>query len=156
MKLSQNFTKKEATDWAVHQVMTPKDKQLAIDLARLAMEDPKVLQNAVRISEKLQAIRAAVNAQFPKYGGKIGLRPLSWVRAKEWELKRGRSGLSQHVTGHAVDFIAVNITPADYSAVMEWLWLHLQGWNGGLARLYKNNRWSFIHIDLGRKRRWEY
>lgn len=158
MTLTANFTLNEALDWGRHQGISAADAQ------RLRTWQNQAINNQVRaniqaVAEDLQSIRNAVNDAFPAYNGRIGLRPMSWYRPRAWELHRGRSGGSEHTTGHAVDFIAVNVTPQDYPTVMLWIWNHLNangGYNGGLARLMTSNRWSFIHIDKGRKRRWEY
>lgn len=155
MNLSKNFTKQEAIEWAKWQGMSAKDTAYCIKLATENW-NPQVEEEARKIAAELQLIRDEVNKAFPQYLGKIGVRPLSWFRPVEWELYRGRSGKGQHPTGNAVDFVFVNISDKDYPILMEWAWKRLQKWNGGLARLYKNKRWSFIHIDLGRKRRWEY
>jgi uncharacterized protein YcbK (DUF882 family) len=155
MQLTKNFHLNEVTEWAKWQTMSDADKAKATELAKKAMNDD-VLFNAKRIAQKLQVIREQVNAQFPEYGGKVGVRALSWLRAKEWELIRGRSGASQHVTGHAVDFIFVGVPQADVQKLMNWAWKDLQQWGGGLARLHRGSRTSFIHLDLGAKRRWNY
>jgi uncharacterized protein YcbK (DUF882 family) len=156
--MTKNFSEKEVIDWAKFQGITGNDLQLLNKWIEEEFNN-EVKANAKLIAVELQAIRGNVNSAFSSYNDKIGIRCVSWFRPKKWELHRKRSGASQHITGHGVDFIITGVTPSDYPVIMEWIWNELNkgtGFNGGLARLYKNNRWSFIHIDLGRKRRWEY
>lgn len=157
MKLSNNFTWSEVINWMKwHPTITKKEYE-AITLMMGEDLTDDIKKGAQNIVDKgLQPIRDKVNAQFPEYGGKIGIRPLSWWRPKRWEILRKRSGGSQHVFGHGVDFIVTGVKSEDYDKIMLWIWNDIRDWNGGLARLYKNKRWSFIHIDLGKKRRWEY
>lgn len=155
MQLSKNFTKKEAIEWANTQSMSDKDKKYCIKLSTENWNDD-VENKAKLIANELQLIRDKINSEFPQYNGKIGLKILSWFRAKEWELHRKRSGKSEHTKGWAVDFIVTNIPDNYIPVIMDWLWIYLHNWNGGLARFYKNKKWTFIHIDLGKKRRWEY
>lgn len=156
--MTKNFSFSEVINWAKWQGITGSNLTKLNDWIDEAMTD-EVKDNALKIAKHLQTIRDDVNKEFPQYNGKIGIRPVSWFRPKKWELFRKRSGASQHITGHGVDFIVIGVSAADYPIIMKWIWDKLNdgaGWNGGLARLFKNNRWSFIHIDLGRKRRWEY
>jgi hypothetical protein len=153
-RIAPNFTLREVVEWPKHQTMTPGDRALATELAYKALK-PVTYANAQRVAKDLQVLCVIVNKQFPQFGGRIGVRALSWLRHQEWEMRRGRSGNSQHVHGHAVDFIVTNCG-ADTNKVMEWLFNHLSNWNGGLARMIRNGNYSFIHIDLGPRRRWEY
>lgn len=158
MQLTTNFTLSEALEWHRHQPISQADVQRLRAWIDQTLSD-LIKANITAVAHDLQSIRNAVNAAFPAYKGRIGIRPISWYRPRQWELHRNRSGASEHIHGHAVDFIAVNVTAQDYPAVMLWIWNHLNasgGYNGGLARLMTGNRWSFIHIDKGRKRRWEY
>lgn len=155
MNLTPNFTIKEALEWAKWQPIKEKDKKYCIELCNKHW-NKKLEANAKEIAMELEKIRLSVNNQFPQYFGKIGIRPVSWYRPKEWELFRKRSGNSQHVQAWAVDFIVVNVSPQQYNEIMKWIFSSLYNWNGGLARLNKKNHYSFIHIDLGSKRRWEY
>lgn len=155
-KLTDNFILAEVVHWPNNvSSMSAIDRALAM---KLAVENltPGVIDYAKRIAEQLQMIINRVNAKFSEYKGKLGIRVTSWFRPLAWERHRKRSGGSQHVVGHAVDFIVIGCKASDYSKIMDWIWNELQGWDGGLARLYRNNHWSFIHIDLGRNRRWEY
>ena len=154
-KLAKNFTLREVVNWPQHQVMTEPDKAKATDLALKAL-NATTLDNAIRVAQFLQSIRDEMNAAFPEYNGRLGLRVMSWLRAKAWELYRKRSGNSQHTTGHAVDIIVIGASATDYPRIMEWIWNRYQEHNGGLARLFRNGRWSFIHFDYGVNRRWEY
>ena len=156
--MTKNFSFSEVINWAKWQGITGSNLTKLNGWIDEAMTD-EVKANALKIAQHLQTIRDDVNKEFPQYNGKIGIRAVSWFRPKKWELFRGRSGASQHITGHGVDFIVTGVSSTDYPIVMKWIWDKLNegtGWHGGLARLFKNNRLSFIHIDLGRKRRWEY
>lgn len=158
MRLTKNINRSEAFDWHKHHGVAGTNLR---NLKQWQKEDltPNIESNIKAIAKEVQDIRDEVNKAFPEFKGQIDLRITSWFRPLKWEKLRGRSGGSQHITGNAVDFIAVNIPPNKVTEVMEWIWNHLNkgaGWKGGLARLYKNKRYGFIHIDLGRKRRWIY
>ncbi len=156
MQLTSNFHLNEVTNWPKFQGMKPTEQALAIQLATDNLTD-EVKENARKIAVELQELREIVNHEFKHIGVEIGLRALSWFRPKEWELMRQRSGNSQHITGHAVDFIVTGLTPEQTKVVMQWLFNYLHDWNGGLAVKYgAGGRISFIHIDLGKKRRWVY
>jgi uncharacterized protein YcbK (DUF882 family) len=154
-RLAPNFTLSEVVNWPNHQNMKNIDRVLAIRLATDAL-NPTIVSNAVNIAAELQSLRDWVNQQFPKYQGRIGVRVTSWLRPLAWEQHRRRSGTSQHLNGHAVDFISVNVYAADYNVIMDAIFRRYANWNGGLARAMQGNRFSFIHLDLGRKRRWTY
>jgi hypothetical protein len=143
--------------WAVHVIPAGSaDRAKAIELAEKHFT-PQVKENARRVAQDLQSLRQRVNAAFPEFGGRIGLRMLSWFRPRKWELYRGRSGNGQHPNGHAVDFTAVNVPPTRHAEVMQWLWDQLQDWPGGLASSRSGNTWRFIHIDKRPTRaRWTY
>jgi hypothetical protein len=153
-RLTENFTLSEAIDWPKHQTMNPGDRGKARELALKALR-PYEYGRIKMIAQHLQKIRDTVNGQYPEMGGKIGLRCLSWLRAEEWELYRRRSGKSRHVHGDAVDFIVTNCGNRT-NEVMDWIYRQIINHNGGLARLKRNGIYSFIHIDLGDRRRWEY
>ena len=157
-KLTKNFSRKEAFEWYKYHGVTGKN---AKDLQAWQKEDltPQIEANIKEIAVELQKIRDAVNKQFPQYKGDIGLKTLSWFRPIKWEKLRRRSGASQHIHGHAVDFIVANVPQKEVQPMMNWIWGELNrgaGWNGGLARLHRGSNTSFIHIDLGTKRRWNY
>ena len=155
-RLATNFTLAEVVQWPrLQATMTPADRQMAERLAIEAL-NPQTHAEARRAAQFMQTIRDAVNRQFPQYGGRIGIRVTSWLRHREWEIFRGRSGDGQHPTGHAVDITVTGVPDAEHATVMEWIWNNYQSHNGGLARLFRNGRWSFIHFDFGARRRWEY
>lgn len=155
--LTSNFKLKEAVEWANHiSTMSFADKTLAIKLATEAAKDFNTMNNIMRIAIKLQEIRNKINVQFPSYNGNIGIRVTSWLRPVEWEKHRRRNGTSQHTTGHAVDFRVVGVSNADYNRIMQWLFNYLNNWDGGLARSMNGSNYTFIHLDLGKKRRWTY
>jgi uncharacterized protein YcbK (DUF882 family) len=156
MQLTKNFHLNEVFDWAKHQAMKPSDQKTATQLAQMALNDKtKAAANSIAI--ELQEIRDRLNARYPEYKGKLGLRVISWLRAKQWELMRGRSGNSAHVEGHAVDFIITGAKDQEETnRLMNEVFEDLQSWDGGLAIKKTGERISFIHIDLGEKRRWKY
>jgi uncharacterized protein YcbK (DUF882 family) len=133
MKITENFWHSEVINWANHQNMTETDRATAIALAT-----------------------EAYNAAHPEFNGNVGFTVLSWLRPIKWELKRNRSGKSMHTSGNAVDIIVSGVSEANQEKIMRWLWLSLRNWHGGLAKLDRDNRIRFIHLDLGEKRRWEY
>lgn len=153
--MTTNFSLVEVTTWARHQAMSDADKKKATDLALYEMND-EVEANAKRIAIELQKLRDKINAENPEFKGKLALRILSWFRPKSWELYRKRSGNSQHTKGHAVDFIIIGCGPDKAQELMRKLFEDLKDWNGGLAMSERNNKIGFIHIDLGKKRRWKY
>lgn len=160
MKLTKNFSLKEALEWyKVHGITGQTAKNLKTWIERELFITPSTKVNIKNIAEKLQEIRDLVNIEFPEYKGDIAFQITSWFRPIKWELFKGRSGASQHTTGHGVDFIVSNVNPKDVQKIMDFIWKHLEktNWNGGLAqKKNKNGSWSFIHIDLGKKRRWTY
>lgn len=165
-QLTNNFSLSEVTDWPKFQNISASDKTKLQNWINEVMANTtnriSVIHEAKRIATHLQELRNVVNTQFPQFDGKIGIRPLCWLRPKAWEIFRGRSGEGQHPTGNAVDFIVVNVPNNKVQVVMDWIWDYLNGknggndWNGGLARLHLENRTRLIHVDLGRKRRWKY
>lgn len=155
-RLTPNFALREVVEWPKHQTnMTAADRIKAIEMATAALNS-STYSAAKKMAEFLQNVRAAVNRQFPAYLGRIGIRVMSWLRPKPWELYRKRSGTSQHITGHGVDIVVTGVTAFDYGVIMQWIWETYQNHDGGLARLFRDNRWGFIHFDFGRRRRWEY
>lgn len=158
MKLTPNFSFKEFTDWGKFHNMTASDTKL---LTSFITEDLKVNEklrkaSAKKIAVELEVIRTKIRAAYPDYD--IGIRILSGLRPKAWELYRGRSGTSRHTIGDVADWdvIAKGLPVEKRNEIMAWIFKELSGWNGGLAVKYSGNRISFIHIDLGRKRRWTY
>lgn len=153
--MTQNFSIVEVTTWARHQSMNDADRKKATEMAMDAMND-EVEANAIKIANELQKLRDKINTENPEFGGKLGLRILSWFRPKKWELYRKRSGNSQHTKGHAVDFIIVGCEQKKAQELTRKLFNDLKDWNGGLAIMERNNNIGFIHLDLGKKRRWNY
>ncbi len=104
----------------------------------------------------IQAIRDWVNSEFKNEnnGKSISLVITCGFRSRQWELKQGRSGNSQH-TICAVDFMVGNcnlqLSKDILKAVFErWDKFYI----GGLAI---NEKANFIHIDYrGKKARWSY
>jgi len=152
--LTRNFTEREVTHWAENvRTMTDSDRKLAIELATFHVERQH-WDNAKAIARHMQVIRDAANAHF---GFKISLVATSWFRPIKWERHRNRNGSSQHTTGHAIDITVQSSQPARNQEVMRWIWETFEpNWEGGCAKLERNNVIVFIHFDLGANRRWEY
>ena len=142
-KITQNFSLSEV----VNSIQDQKARKLSLEALNV-----ETLIEAVKIAMHLQDFRDDVNDEF---GGGRSIQITSWLRAKEWELLRGRSGESMHVTGNAVDFRVMHKGVIDQEAT-RWVWERIQEWNGGLAKLERDGEIRFIHVDLGKKRRWEY
>jgi hypothetical protein len=165
-KLTDNFLVSEVTDWPRWQNLSSKDRSLLEGWIAETMANStnklNILSEAKKIAVHKQDIRDKVNAAFPEFEGKIGIRSVCWLRPVAWEKHRGRSGAGMHPTGNASDITVTNVLADKYQVVMSWIWDYLNGknggkvWNGGLARLHRGGRTSFIHIDLGRNRRWDY
>jgi len=116
-----------------------------------------VILNAQKIAKVLQEIRNNLNE---KYNQKIRIRINSGYRCPEWEFHRGRNGKSQHVKGHAVDFV---IVCENSQKIMNELYEELnKNFVGGVAckRETRNGTRGvivFIHLDLrGHEARWSY
>jgi uncharacterized protein YcbK (DUF882 family) len=156
-QLTKNFTLAEVVEWPKLQAMAQEDRQIALKLT-LDHLDKKVINSAKKIAGIAQEIRDEVNKAFPEYEGKLSIRVLSWFRPKAWELRRGRSGESRHVLGDAIDFIVAGAKEEHVDEIMTWVFkdLEKENWGGGLAAKKIGAKWSFIHIDMGRKRRWTY
>ncbi|MEM4554837.1 MAG: D-Ala-D-Ala carboxypeptidase family metallohydrolase [Candidatus Anstonellaceae archaeon] len=85
---------------------------------------------------------------------KVTVIVTSGFRPVEWERRQGRSGTSQHTQGHAVDFVFAG---QNAQAAMQEAWeIISKNWNGGYARKMNGRLFSFIHVDLGRRRTWNY
>jgi uncharacterized protein YcbK (DUF882 family) len=142
-KITPNFNLSEV----VNSIQDQKARQLSFEAL-----NAETLIEAVKIAMHLQGFRDDVNDEF---GGGRSIQITSWLRAKEWELLRGRSGKSMHVTGNAVDFRVMHKGVIDQE-VTRWLWNRIWDWNGGRAKLEVKGEIRFIHVDLGTKRRWDY
>ena len=156
MKLTNNFFLSEVFDWGKWQGLSAADFNKLADWQRKEWNEKVHLPKAKEIADDLQSIRDLTNKMFHEYNGRIGIRVLSWYRPRAWELHRKRSGASQHVTAGAVDFIVTGVKDEDYNKIMTFIFDMLKDYNGGLARLFRNGRYSFIHIDKGTRRRWDY
>ena len=126
----KNFTVQEYLNQGSRSVMPVKDRQLLIeDFEKLTTEEQ---QRNLSVLFALQPVRE-------RFGKPIFIT--CGYRSLRHELSRNRSGKSQHLFG------AVDLTCND----MRGLALQLDDWNGGY-KWYVDRK--FIHIDLGRKRRW--
>jgi uncharacterized protein YcbK (DUF882 family) len=156
MKLTENFNLSEVFEWGKWQGLSASDNALLTKWQKEEWSDKIHLPKAIEIAEDLQSIRDLINQMFDKYNGKIGIRVVSWYRPRKWELHRKRSGGSQHVTGGGVDFVVTGVSEEHYAEIMKFIFEMLNNYDGGVARKITNDRYSFIHIDKGAKRRWEY
>ena len=126
----KNFSINEYLNQGSRSVMPVNDRQLLIDdFEKLTTEEQ---QRNLSVLFALQPVRE-------RFGKPIFIT--CGYRSLRHELSRNRSGKSQHLFG------AVDITSDD----MRGLALQLDDWNGGY-KWYVDRK--FIHIDLGRKRRW--
>lgn len=148
MKLTANFTLEEFMEGEL-----PKEAiKLNYDL--ITTEQRK---NIGLIAEELQKLRDKTKAEF---GSKFsGFKITSGLRQREWELKQGRSGNSQHVKGWAVDFQPI-CDKEDYLIIFVWVFKQLERFKGGVAQKkpdLSRGLKGFIHLDLrGSVARWEY
>jgi len=113
---------------------------------------------------EIEKIRKLVNDNYKSDIGfqEIGLRITSGFRCREWELKRGRSGNSQH-TIMAADFQAINCSREMGANILSWIFEKYDPWwCGGLAKKDPSKEGKrfflgFIHIDQRDiKARWIY
>ena len=96
--------------------------------------DEQVKANLQELAEQVQVIRDAIKTPI-----KINIA----YRPKWWELKRGRSGTSQHCLGKAADIYAPKLTILELYKVIQGLIAQGKIRNGGLG-LYN----TFIHYDI--------
>ena len=68
--------------------------------------------------------------------------PSCFFRSKQWEKVKGRSGLSQHTLGRAVD---LSMSASEKAKALDIL----KDWEGGLGTY----PWG-LHVDIAKKRRW--
>jgi uncharacterized protein YcbK (DUF882 family) len=96
--------------------------------------------NALAVMKRAQVLRDRIGEP---------LQVLSGYRTAAWNRRVGGAAHSQHLTASAMDLVARTLTPVELHRV----YLELIGAglveDGGLG-LYP----SFIHIDIGRPRRW--
>lgn len=91
--------------------------------------------NIIKLAQHLDWIRE-----------QLGNRPIhvnSWYRPKHINDREGGAKYSQHLYGTAVDI------RSDYKSAHQIYQILDKVWDGGLGRYF-----SFVHVDLGRKRRW--
>jgi uncharacterized protein YcbK (DUF882 family) len=138
--MTPNFSLSELITWPDHHPMSDADTALAHRLIRENITLEHVRQ-AQRITARLQEVRN----DFADAFGDTPFIITCWLRPIAWEQHRNRSGNSQHTTGNAIDFVPRLWQPQH----REWMRERLHDWNGGM-KIYN----TFIHIDLGRKRRW--
>jgi len=130
MKTPKNFSLNEYLNSGSRSVMPLKDRELIKnDFNELTREE----------KESCLSILFAIQPVRERFGKPIFIT--CGYRSKRHELSRGRSGNSEHTR------FAVDITSDD----MEGLNAAFGAWNGGY-KWYKSQ--NFIHVDLGRKRRW--
>ena len=96
--------------------------------------DEQVKANLQELAEQMQVIRDAIKTPI-----KINIA----YRPRWWELKRGRSGTSQHCKGKAADIYAPKLTILELYKAIQGLIAQGKIINGGLG-LYN----TFIHYDI--------
>lgn len=118
------------------------------------------------LCERLECVRADINERFgnENKGKTVGLQINAGYRCKEWELRQGRSGLSQH-TISAVDVYPTNCSKELANKILEYLekkyWDKNIGWYGGFAVGYGKPKGAynqgFVHFDIRKSvARWYY
>jgi uncharacterized protein YcbK (DUF882 family) len=130
LKTPTNFTLDEYLNYGSRSVMPIKDRELIKKDFEALTEVEQ--QNCLKILFALQEVR-------DKYGKSIFIT--CGYRSVRHEKLKNRSGGSMHSKG------AVDITANDMKALND----AIGDWNGGY-KWYKEQ--NFIHLDLGRKRRW--
>jgi hypothetical protein len=172
-RIAPNFTLSSALNWMDRQrSMNSWDTETARRLVHEAYKDNDEIRQAIlRKAQWMQANRNWINSKTFKLrlaqlkinissNVEFGLICLSWYRPEAWERLRGRNGSSQHVNGHANDWlvVVVNGTCSNINAVNRLVYNELnETHQGGLAILENNGQISFIHSDLRPQRvRWTY
>jgi hypothetical protein len=135
---------------------------VAMNWKNIAQMDIKKIEEA---ANHAQTIRDLINREFKSDTGaaELGLTITSGWRCKEWELKQGRSGNSQHLIA-AYDASPSNCSNKQSAAIIGWLYSRFsRTYNGGLAYLkptIHNGQFitrGFIHFDFrGHIARWQY
>jgi uncharacterized protein YcbK (DUF882 family) len=92
-----------------------------------------VLNNLKKLALRLDGVR--------KRNGKP-MRPSSGYRTARHNAMVGGEPKSLHLYGMAADFPRSQFAPG----LIQWLW---DNWAGGMGR-YK----TFVHLDIGKRRRW--
>lgn len=139
-KLTENFTLREAVEWAHLLTGTSDfDKERATSLAMAAL-DTQTLINIAHAADRQQDLRNHLNLLYPNEN--IYLLATSWLRHSQWEEYRGRDGTSQHTKGHAVDIVPVaeTIELPQLLDDAEDFYMNLQGF----TKRYP----TFIHNDM--------
>ena len=152
VELTRNFNFKEF----IEAQLPAKAVQLNYNYLQLANDEKffKVYTRCRDLAGILQGLRNEVNKNFQESnnGIEISIILLSAGRTREWEKLRNRSGKSQHVNWHAVDFRVGNIECNNlYNEVMEFCYNYFAkvNWMGGLAkRVITNNEVQSL-IDKG-------
>ena len=151
-----NFNLNEMYQWPKRQKMLPRERAMLESWIAEA-RTPQTDANGTKVLKLLQQGRDYLNLEFRDLFGPIGIVVLCGFRPKKWELYRGRTGGSTHVENGAADVKHVlldgtKISQKGHDMLMDALMTFWANHNGGLAR--KGS--SFIHIDIGRRRRWKY
>lgn len=120
--------------------------------------DKSKLSDLVTLAESLQFIRDCTKEKF---GNSFkGFRVTAGLRVVQWELKKGRSGNSQHPKYKAADIQPICSTK-HYDEIFNWIFETFnETWKGGFAQKkpdLKSGKLGFIHVDnRNKKARWEY
>jgi uncharacterized protein YcbK (DUF882 family) len=102
----------------------------------------KYIENAIKICQRAEKLRALMGALRVN----CGYRTVSHNKAV------GGAPKSQHLTASALDLHSYTHTAQELAAAYEQLIASGDVPDGGLGVYPKSN---FIHIDLGRPRRWQ-
>ena len=111
MQITNNFWLKEFLRGS----NMPKEAIAMNDIEKLT---PEQLIGIGVVAHQMQIIRDATKKEFGSDFG--GFVITAGVRQLEWELKQGRSGRSQHVSGWAVDFQPI-CEEEKYMLIFNWI-----------------------------------
>lgn len=132
---------------------TPLTADAPSPAALSALLQDRALQEQVTFDPRLLERIRALAAGLPSEQAPPRIEIVSGYRSaklNERLRKKGRhvASHSQHSLGHAIDFRLGNAAPRDVEKA-----LLAAGWDGGIGR-YDGATDRFVHLDVGKKRRW--
>ena len=157
-RISDHFTYKEALSSIF-------DKRcLEMNLKDVSRQQ---LDNALMYAHNfLEPLRKSLNREFKdEFGYEIGIGVTTWIRQKEYEILKERSGLSPHTFGYVADIYPITRNSEHYIKAFTFILnycMNVCDIEGGFAfspyrvKQGKLNATGFIHKDFGAKRFWNY
>ena len=135
MKLTKNFY---SSNFLIFDFFDTNSQEAVIQLYN---ENVEIQANIQKLANNLQVLKDYLKKPITITSG---------YRPKFWELKRGRSGNSQHVFGKAADIKVKGIKPRKVANAIEHLINNGDMLQGGIG-IYS----TFVHYDFrGTKARW--